>query len=476
MKLILLTSLILCFFMVNLTVNFAHAEVITLDQFLTQVQKSNSGLTGAQVTATADQNASEEGALPFSPAAFASVQYTDDRRQTIVPIFEGTRTVTDTSQLGIKKLFGFGLQSQLYYGVTSNTIYGVSPALVPQTSLITSGLTLQVTQSLWQNGFGQSDQALSRAVTAQDLANSYANAYQVKTILADAESRYWSLVIAREMVTIQKKSSDRTLAIRDFNVKRVRSHLIDEADLLTSDAQAKSKQFDLKLAIDNERSAARAFNSVRGMDSDEVKENLVSLEPDALQSIDVPQRSSERDDVKAAEQTTLAVVANSEVATQKQKPSLNVVGTVSTNGLDPSLGTSFHNTLTANNPYYQVGLNFTVPLDFGEVSSVKRAYAEQRKGAELTYQRRLFDQENDWKDLVKKLQEAKERLALAVDVEKAQKLKFDHESIRQKQGVTTTYQVFQYDLDYLTSALNRVQTQAIILNLVAQMKTFRSGT
>ena len=172
----------------------------------------------------------------------------------------------------------------------------------------------------------------------------------------------------------------------------------------------------------------------------------------------------------------MAVAANSEVATQKQKPSLNVVGTVSTNGLDPNLGTSFHNTLTANNPYYQVGLNFTVPLDFGEVSSVKRAYAEQRKGAELTYQRRLFDQENDWKDLVKKLQEAKERLALAVDVEKAQKLKFDHESIRQKQGVTTTYQVFQYDLDYLTSALNRVQTQAIILNLVAQMKTFRSGT
>jgi outer membrane protein TolC len=256
----------------------------------------------------------------------------------------------------------------------------------------------------------------------------------------------------------------------------VRAHLIDEPDLLTSIAQAKSKEFDLKTAIDNVRVAERSFNSARGMDSDSVPEPLMSLAPEALQSLQVPERSELRDDVKAAEQNTIVTTAKSDIATQNTLPILNVVGTVSTNGLDPSLNTSFHDTLTANNPYYQIGVNLTVPLDFGEVTAMKRAYAEQMKGAELTYRRRLFDQENDWKDLVKKLGEAKERLAIAVDVENAEKLKYDHESVRQKQGVTTTYQVFQYDLDYLTSQLNRIQTQSIILNLIAQMKTYRSGT
>jgi len=466
----------ICFFPCLFTSAFAGSASITLDQYLEQVQGSNEGYQGSVLTEHADQAALVEGALPFAVQAFGNLQYTDDRRQTIVPIFEGTRTVTDTSQLGLKKLFDFGLQSQLFYGITQNTIYGVSPELVPQTSLVTAGLTLQVTQSLWQNGFGKLNQISRRQTEALDLASAYTSAYQVKTLLADAETRYWTLAIAREVVIIQQKSLNRTVAIRDFNAKRVRAHLIDEPDLLTSIAQAKSKEFDLKTAIDNVRVAERSFNSARGMDSDSVPEPLMSLAPEALQSLQVPERSELRDDVKAAEQNTIVTTAKSDIATQNTLPILNVVGTVSTNGLDPSLNTSFHDTLTANNPYYQIGVNLTVPLDFGEVTAMKRAYAEQMKGAELTYRRRLFDQENDWKDLVKKLGEAKERLAIAVDVENAEKLKYDHESVRQKQGVTTTYQVFQYDLDYLTSQLNRIQTQSIILNLIAQMKTYRSGT
>ena len=454
----------------------AEGGTISLDQYLGQVQGSNQGFQGAAASRHGDFEASEEAALPFSPQLFASLQYVDDSRQTIVPLFQGTRTTSNSDQLGFKKLFDFGLQSQISYGITSTTLYGVSPQLVPQNSLITSGLTLQLTQPLWQNGFGREDQALRRSVQAQDLANAYSNAFQTKTILADAETRYWALAVARELVAVQKESADRTIAIRDFNVKRARAHLIDESDLLTSEAQAKSKQFDLKTAIDNERTSARSFNSARGIDSDQVGERLGLPDPEDMQKIEVPVRAPLRDDVKSAEQTEVAITSSSEAATQKQLPALNLTGTASTNGLDPSLGTSVGDTFTAQYPYFVVGVNFSVPLDLGTVSSVKRAYAEQIQGAELTYQRRLFDQENDWKDLVGKFREAKERLSIAVEVERAQRLKFQHEGVRQKQGVTTTYQVFQYEIDYLTSELNRIQTQSIILGLVAQMNTYRSGS
>ena len=454
----------------------ASDESLSLDRYLAQVQGSNQGYQGAAATQHADLAAAQEATLPFSPQLFTSLQYTDDSRQTVVPLFEGTRTTTNLDQLGFKKLFDFGLQSQISYSITSTTLYGVSPQLVPQNSLITSGLTLQLTQSLWQNGFGKQDQAIRRSVEAQDLANAYSNAFQTKTILADAETRYWSLAVARELVAVQRESADRTIAIRDFNVKRARSHLIDESDLLTAEAQAKSKQFDLKSAIDNERTSARSFNSARGIDSDQVGAALALPDPEDMQRIEIPVRASMRDDVKSAEQVEVAITSGSEAATQKQLPALNLIGTASTNGLDPSLGTSLGDTFTAQYPYFVVGVNLSVPLDFGTTSSVKRAYAEQIKGAELTYQRRLFDQENDWKDLVRRFQEAKERLSIAVDVEKAQKIKFQHEGVRQKQGVTTTYQVFQYEIDYLTSELNRIQTQAIILGLVAQMNTYRSGS
>jgi outer membrane protein TolC len=447
---------------------------VSLENYLEQVQSYNQGVQGAVFTQHGYRQGSKESLLPFYPQFFTNLQYVDDHRQTIVPVFEGTRTTTETSQFGLKKLFDFGLQSQLYYGISSSTLYGVSPQLVPQASLVTTGLTLQFTQSLWQNGFGAADLATQESVEAQDLANSYTNAYQVKTTLSDAESRYWTLAVARKIVVVQRESTARTIAVRDFNKKRVHAHLADESDLLTSEAQVKSKQFDLQTAIDNERTAARAFNSARSIDSDQVLESLFLPDPATMQSIQLPPRAEMRDDVKSAQQTEKAISANSDAAIEKQRPTLNLTGTVSTNGLDPSLGNAISNTLTTQYPYYSIGLNFSVPLDFGTVASVKKAFSEQMHGAELTYQRRLFDQENDWKDLVQKFEEAKKRLEIAVDVENAQKIKFEHEGKRQKEGVTTTYQVFQYEIDYLTAELNRIQTQSVILNLVAQMKTYGS--
>ncbi len=450
----------------------ASNSPIGLQEYLGQVRNSNTGVQGSQTTSHGYFQASYESELPFSTQFFGNVQYTDDNRQTLAPIFQGNRSVIEQSQAGIRKLFDFGLQTQLSYGLTSTNVFGVSPTIVPQSSLITGALTLQLTQSFWQNGFGKADRALRISVRAQDLAQSYQNSYQTKVALSEAESRYWSLAVARELVKIEKESYDRTVVIRDINSKRASAHLIDESDLLTSQAQAKAKEFDLKSAFDKERVAARSFNSARGVDSDSVDEFLRLPSMEELEKMSPPQRAAMRDDVKAAEQSRLAVSATSEAATQRQLPSLNLVGTASTNGLEPNLNQAVTDTTTGQYPYYAVGVNFTAPLDFHGVRQVKQAYAEQLHGAELTYRRRLFDQENDWKDLTTQFNEAKQRLTLAFDVERAQKSKFQHESLRRKQGASTTYQVFQFEIDYLSSELNRIQTEAIILTLMAQMKTF----
>lgn len=446
---------------------------LSLAGYLDQVRGAHQGYQGAVSTRDGALKGAVEGQTPFMPQLFATAQYTDDQRQTIVPVFQGDRTVTDQVQLGVRKLFDFGLQAQLSYNITQNSIFGVSPQLVPQDSLVTTGLSLQLTQSIWQNGFGAVDSAVARATEAQDRATAYNSAFLAKTTLADAETCYWNLAVAREMVRVQQESRDRTLRIRDFNVKRAQSHLIDRSDLLTSEAQAKSREFDLKSALDNERSVARAFNAARSIDSDKVNDALVLPEPEAIREIPIPKPSEKRDDVRAAEQTSLAAVASDDAARQKELPTLNLQGMVSTNGLDPSLGTSINDTFSTQHPYYLVGLNFVLPLAFGTVSTVRAAYLQQIKGAELTYRRKLFESENNWQDMEHKFQEAKDRLGLAVDVEQAQKIKFDHEKKRQREGLTTTYQVFQYELDYLNSEISRIQTEAVILGLIAQMKTYQ---
>lgn len=448
-------------------------DVLRLEEYLSEIRQSNETYQGTTALSQGANAASEEALLPFKPQFFSNLQYTDDQRQTVAPIFEGIRTVTDLAQVGIKQLFDFGLQAQLSYNISQTVLFGVSPLLVPESSLITSGLSLQFTQPLWQGSFGRLNAENRKATETQDLSNAYTNAYQAKVTVADAESRYWNLAIARETVRVQEESTDQTVAIRDLDRRRARSHLIDESDLLTAEAQAESKKLDLQNAIDNERVAARSFNSARGIDSDEVPETLPLPDPESMRRLRPPPRSEMRDDVKAAQQSEISMVARSDMARENLLPALNLTGTVSTNGLDPSVGTSVGDTLTVQYPYYSIGLSLSFPLDFGAVDSIRRAYAEQIRGQELVYHRKLFDQENEWNDLVRRLHEAQDRLALAVRVQEAQKLKFDRERARYRRGLTTTYQVIQYELDYLNAELGRLQLQGSIYGLLAQMKPYR---
>ena len=146
-----------------------------------QVQGSNQGYQGQEATRNGFSQASIEKDLPFSPQLFSSLQHLGDDRQTVTPAIQGTQTDSENVQLGLRKVFDFGLQSQISYNVNSLNVNGVDPSLVPQNSYITERLTVQLTQSLWQNGFGKMSQATSRAVEAQDLSNAYASSYKTRS-------------------------------------------------------------------------------------------------------------------------------------------------------------------------------------------------------------------------------------------------------------------------------------------------------
>jgi hypothetical protein len=429
------------------------AEPLTLDAYLHQVMRSHEGYLGAQAQSAGALEVSKEAALLFAPQLVSHVEYAYNWWHPIQPEIFGDHAVTKTVTLGVQKLTEFGLQTRLSLAVTQTTLYGADPALTPNNAEILVGPYFEFTQSLWQNGLGRSDRKKAQALDAQDKATFYSNSYQAKAILAEAETLYWKLAIMRETARVQQESESRTVALRDFNADRVRRHLADVSDLLTSDAALESKKLDLQSALDDERNAARAFNAAREIDSDELEERLSVPDPDFIQSLTVPTRAAMRDDTRAAAEIEVATTANSEVSRDQQTPTLNLFGS------DTS-----------------VGINLAVPLDMGTTASIRSGYAKEIKAAELTYQRKYFEQESDWKNLERKFREAKVRLAIAVRMQHAQQLKFEHERTRQKLGLTTAYQLFQYELDYLNSEMAKIQLEGLILGLEAQMKTYRGDS
>ena len=113
-----------------------------------------------------------------------------------------------------------------------------------------------------------------------------------------------------------------------------------------------------------------------------------------------------------------------------------------------------------------------MPLDFWTASDVKEGYEKEAIGAEMKHQRKLFEQEQEWASLNKKLLEAQKRLSLATNYEDAQRAKYEYERIRHSKGRSTTFYVLQFEQDYALAQVNRLKAQTEVLGLVAQMKTF----
>ncbi|MEZ4845568.1 MAG: TolC family protein [Bdellovibrionota bacterium] len=358
------------------------AQTLTVDNYLAQVKQSNPGMESAILLEEAAAELQNEGQHLYAPNLFADYAHVYDKRPTLIPAFQGNKTVQDILHLGVKQQTGFGLQSSVYYAMNTSTIYGVDPLFYPQPHLNVESINLELKQSLLQNGFGRSTRAVIASRNAQRLANLHHQKFQRKIVTSEAENNYWQLSITRALVAVQQNSLDRTNQFHKLNAKRAKLHLIDNADLVASEAALKQRELELKNAIDQEKVAARMFNESRGINSDQVLETLDSVSPEFIATLPEIQKLLNGDDVKAA-QADVEVQRTSAVAARDERlPTLDMIAKLSTNGLDPTWENALDQTIGTNYPAITVGASLNVPLDFSKNNKVRKAYDKQIQGAQ----------------------------------------------------------------------------------------------
>jgi outer membrane protein TolC len=447
-------------------------QVLGLKDFLHEVETGNQSIKAFRDSSQGAELRAAESRLLLAPTAFANFQYSDDKRQTLAPIFQGRQTQASSYSLGISQQTSFGLQGKLSYNLFNTSLVGVDPGLVPQSSYYEARPVLELTMSLWRNGFGRETRANQQVLESQAMATSFSDSYSLKTSMANAETAYWGLVLAREGVRIQRESLTRFERIRDIYLRRSKLDLSDRADLLQSEASVRSRQLELQSAIDNERVAARNFNTLREVQSDDVVEMLDPITPEVISQLHVPERAQFRDDVKAAQHQEKLAVANSQIGRERNSPTLELFASLSTNGRNPNLVDAGSLSLSGQYPWNTFGLRFSTPLDLDDLSKSRDGYRHIQESAEVRLKRVLFEQERDWNDLNKRFTESKNRLEIARSVEAMQKEKLLYEKSRLTRGRTTTFQVIIFEQEYALSQLAHIQAQATVLQLVAQMKTF----
>ena len=280
----------------------ASAAPLSLDAYLGQVIEGNQGLRAANLSSTAADEKAGEASLAFSPRLEGSATYRYDE-QTPFPL--GYESMQNWSyQFGLAYQTPIGLKSRAYYKLTTYEARGftafINPSGIEPFKYYEGSMNFELALSLWNNLFGRGARAQRNAAEAGTLATKYGESYKAKSLLLASEAGYWKLALARESLKTAKDAVETALKMLNWAKRRSGLQLGDRSDVYQMEAAYQLRLLQLEQSTNEERSAALAFNSTRGSNAEEVKEELVELAPDTLVTLQLPERAQFRDDVKSA--------------------------------------------------------------------------------------------------------------------------------------------------------------------------------
>ena len=456
-------------------VAFAASDTLTLNEYLKQVEGASPALQASSYNSEGALQSAVESELPLMPKFTVQANHLLDERQNTSSLFYGTRTISDTLVAGIEKQFSFGLNTKLSYTLMNNQTTGASPQFyVPNGSNIYNNAQTEIdlTQSLWRNFLGKENKATETRDEATLLMSHFNEKFNLKKMKAIAESTYYRLAVARESIVLQKDVLDRAKRILEWATRRVKNRIADRVDLLQAKTAYQQRNLDIQAGIDEERSAALAFNVVRNSSVPDVKERLNPISVQEILTLALPTKAETTDDVKAAEQNERMTSAISELSKQKALPDFSVFASAAYNGsnlyVSPAVGDSF----STQHPMYKIGVQFSFPLYFWETSEMRAGRVKHQLGAEAALVQKRLDNAQTWEDLSKKLNESKDRLKMADELVNAQKEKMEYEQQRLNLGRTTTYQVLTFEQDYSQALIQRLRIEQELLNLHSELKTY----
>lgn len=451
------------------------ASALTLNEYLEQVQGDSKAYQGSLEQSRGAELKSREADLIFTPKLFAEARVGQDGKPGNPKMYDEVRS--QYYSLGVSQQFDFGLQTKLYYEMSNTEFVGLAPtAPLNPTKYWDAAPKLELSMPLWGNGFGRTARANEEALRSQNQAEQFTAQGQSLNVLAGAEAAYWKLAVWQDVVNIQEQAKQAAQSILDYVTRKKNMNLGEQADVMQARALVEARTLELQVAKNEILEAQRLFNKFLNREAYAPVEKLESVNYKALEDLSVPEkRPGSRADVAATNAQLNAARAAAAITLERNRPSLDLYGTYTMNGRDEELNKALSEAGQAEQDAAFVGLRFSMPLNFAAASDTKSGARQAERAAELTREYAYYAQEQEWINLTRNLQDARNNLRLLARIEDAQKAKLELERQRLRQGRTTTYQVLLFEQDYSQAAASKVKLAANILGLQAQLKLYKAS-
>ncbi|MBI2608084.1 MAG: TolC family protein [Deltaproteobacteria bacterium] len=384
--------------------------------------------------------------------------YKDDKDEAVAAALAASRSTQSTYGLGLSKRFLWGtlLELKLNHIKTKSNFAGL--AHNPYWDLTYS---FGLTHPVLENFFGFSDrnavQVAELTSQSQDL-NEFRN---IEVVLSNVEKAYWVLIYSYQNVEIKKQALEKARKLLTSHEKKIKSGLIEETELLASEANVATRQSDLLLVQKELISSDAAFQKFFKRSQKftfEPDEEFVYEKKTLDLDVGMAQAFQKRYDYLSVLENAKAQDLNLSVQSNKKLPKLDLIATLISNGLEGQFQNSQDEAMRWQHPTYVVGFNISVPLNNRlDHSNFLKAQAEKQK---TLYQLKKTEQNVyfEVKESYEALKKYEKIVANSFKVEKLQTQKLELEEKKFNQGRSSLDLVIDYQEDLLAAQTNKLQS------------------
>lgn len=453
----------------------SNAQTITLKDYLESVKTNNpsaraliSGIEAAEVNV-------RRADLTLSPEAYAQYNVFDDRTPPLNPRFSPQRRDGNSWKFGVQKQTTFGLTGNLYFENNRITLGGVDPTFFPLYDYTSNRGVLELRQDLWRNSFGERVRADVNAAKAAAQSELYNQQFQLKNLLTEAENTYWAMVTYNNIVELQKENVERAKKLNEWMGRKVRDRLFDDVDGLQSETAYEARLLEQQNFTNERSQVARAFNTLRGIDSETVEQldPLPNLE--TLENVRPLNTKLSREDFLALKAQAKAAENQAQSSRSALKPEVALVGSVASNGLNAQFNGAYDQVKGWDYPAWSVGIQVKFPLSFGLNKKLYRASSQSIQAAKDNSANADFQMMRTLKEISQKQSEYQEIYNRARRIENSTNTLLKKERVRLNNGRTTTFQLLTFEQNLVAAQIQRTRAQLSLIQIKNLLNTFEAS-
>ncbi|MDR2192637.1 MAG: TolC family protein [Endomicrobium sp.] len=450
----------------------SRAEFLTLQGYVDLVLQKNSDLQSVQASIDAVNGKLAAIEKVYSYYLNAGASYADDRSGKPYSFqIEPEKMLNLSYDASVTKIFETGTQVSLGLSGTIGE-YNFIPS---DQSYKFHDITpfVKVQQSLLQDLNGGSTKASIAKARADAQSALYMLKYQKQSIVLKAKLAYWNLSYSRTVIDFRKTSLARTKKISDWNQRRFDLDLAEKTDILQSRAAVKMGELNLKLAFESELKSRRNFNVLLNIDNANVNYEIEKFATNASEYEKGKQleKKGARADVLSALEKVKSAQYEQEAQEKTSGADLVVSGQL---GLNSAKGALLHSSqdISVGGPAFSLALRYSLPLDFKLRKTINDGYEAAKISSQKAADAASISENNEWIQLVDNWENAKSRLAIAVEIRTVQYERHEEEQNLLRKGRSTTYMVIQSEQDLDDATLNVLQGIYELITIYEQADAF----